>query len=424
MGSFSHLVLLATSLALGTLFFAFLPLYFRLSPRHVAAVSQASVGVLVGAALAVILPEGVAAVFEAAEHGDEGGHARQGGEDRSGDGHAHGNAGWIGAALLAGFILMYIIDSLHGHDEYTSGSSPAHDPSSRRTNTTLSSHHSSSRLLRPSYRPTPSHLAELEPLSTHGSARNSNEYTPSSAPLRVNGGAEAWDIEAASVGDEPPSPPHGHSHSLGLGMHHDEDQVMTADASSVSTVIGLLAHSLADGVSLGASSLSSSSSSSTGDSLQLIIFLSIILHKAPTAFALSSLLSSSPSTSPSFTRRALLLFSLAAPLGALLTYLLLSLLGARTEGAGLEWWTGLALVFSGGTFLFVATHAVKEQENKAARTGGGGSQSGHRQHEGEDGWDGGEGAEEEALSERARMALMIGGMVFPGLLGRLVGHGH
>ena len=127
-------------------------------------------------------------------------------------------------------------------------------------------------------------------------------------------------------------------------------------------------------------------------SLDLLVFLAIMLHKAPTAFALSSLLLSSSCT-PTFTRQSLLAFSLAAPVGALITYFLLALIGAGGDGMG--WWTGIVLVFSGGTFLFVAT-GVMNRENE----------------------------EEGGLGKASRMALVVAGMVTPGLLSRVVGHGH
>ncbi|GAA5968739.1 hypothetical protein JCM11641_000715 [Rhodosporidiobolus odoratus] len=409
MGPFVRLILLALALLFGTALFAFLPLHFRLSPKSITATSLYSTGLLVGAALTVVIPEGVTAVFEASEHG---------GEDGEGDGAHHENAGWIGAALLAGFVLMYLIDSLHGHDSYPSP--PWH------------SHHR-----RPTYLPLPSHLAELEPLS-HGAGRDSNEYSrpPGSNRSESNDSDPAgWDEEAAAGSSSRPSHRILGGSSGGGG---DEDALLTADASSISTVLGLVAHSLADGISLGASSLASSASSpstlitdspspsSSRNSLQLIVFLAIILHKAPTAFALSSLLSSSPATSPAFVRRALGLFSLAAPLGAVATYALLSLVGGgggsggggEGEGAGLEWWTGLALVFSGGTFLFVATHAVKEQEKRAKegveRGGGEGKVTEVGEHADEAG----------KIGEKARLVLVVVGMCTPGVLGRLVGHGH
>ncbi|GAA6007668.1 hypothetical protein JCM10207_004834 [Rhodosporidiobolus poonsookiae] len=375
---FTRVVVLSAALLAGTAIAAALPLWLKLPVRHLRMVSHMSVGVLVGAALTVVIPEGVAAVFEASEHGDAGHHDE--------------NASWVGAALLAGFILMYLIDSLHGHDEYPNP-----------------------QIQRPSYRSTPSHLAELEPLS-HGGSRNSNDFDRAHDWEETGGNGTTIGVGGGEAGRHS----HGHSPlSAILGTGGEGDDMIVADASAVSTVIGLLAHSLADGISLGASSLSSAASSSSSDhdhdhggsgsSLQLIVFIAIMVHKAPTAFALSSLLTSSPATSPGFVRRALVLFSLAAPVGAVATYALLSLLGqgASEDGgasASLAWWTGLALVFSGGTFLFVATHAVREQDKKGEKAA--------------------EETDEARIGERTKLALILAGMVTPGLLSKLVGHGH
>ena len=121
-----------------------------------------------------------------------------------------------------------------------------------------------------------------------------------------------------------------------------------------STTIGLMIHACADGIALGASSTAPSTS------LSLIIFLAIMLHKAPAAFGLTSVLLKQ-GLSKRTTRTHLLLFSLAAPVGALVTWFLVQLLGAKRLGEdGLEWWTGCVLLFSGGTFLYVAMHSMTE----------------------------------------------------------------
>lgn len=182
-------------------------------------------------------------------------------------------------------------------------------------------------------------------------------------------------------------------------------------SSAFSTVVGLLVHSLADGISLGASSISTSTdedADSDETSLDLVIFLAIMVHKAPAAFALSSLLSSSPSVTPFFRQRSLFAFSLAAPIGAVLTFLFLNLIGAE-GGESVRWWTGVALVFSGGTFLFVATHVMKGAE-------GVDSEGSEEKHERE--------ATAGADDARMKMALVIGGMCTPLVLSKLVGHGH
>lgn len=184
-------------------------------------------------------------------------------------------------------------------------------------------------------------------------------------------------------------------------------QQSEAPSSAFSTVVGLLVHSIADGISLGASSVTSSSAPSTkttdDTSLDLIIFLAIMVHKAPAAFALSTLLSSTPGVSAWYRHQSLLAFSLAAPFGAVLTYVGLNVVGAE-GGSNVGWWTGVALVFSGGTFLFVATHVMKDKEGSSESS---------------------EGEETPGtVSDKRKMVLVLGGMVTPLLLSRLVGHGH
>lgn len=116
-------------------------------------------------------------------------------------------------------------------------------------------------------------------------------------------------------------------------------------ARSMATTIGLVIHAAADGIAMGASSASSS------PKLGLIIFLAIMIHKAPAAFGLTSVLLRQ-GLSKRAAKAHLLVFSLAAPAGALTTYMLVWLLGGgkMDESTG-HWWTGMLLLFSGGTFL-------------------------------------------------------------------------
>lgn len=104
-----------------------------------------------------------------------------------------------------------------------------------------------------------------------------------------------------------------------------------------STFIGLLFHAIADGISLGAASLvsgqpqGSSFTESATSGLSVVIFLSIIVHKAPVAFSLTTfflLHAHGLSTRVHFTymKRALIVFSLATPFGAILTWLLLKII--------------------------------------------------------------------------------------------------
>ncbi|KAK4056792.1 hypothetical protein OIO90_002041 [Microbotryomycetes sp. JL221] len=409
---------------LATLIASFAPLYLDLSPKRVAQVSTYSTGLLLGAALTVVIPEGVAAVFGNSDTHGEGSDGDHGYHEQHGH-DAHDNAKWIGLALLAGFIVMYIIDSTHKHDPPSHGPSP-HSSKKRKSRATL-------------YR-TPSQQSELEPLSSSTNAAVNGASYPSTNDY-------GWEEQQSYH-------PHQHHHQHHVGNGNGNGNGVTrpllsrsvtsasSSASSVtssialerqtqalSTVIGLLVHSIADGISLGASSMSSSSSSSqsalTGVSstatsldddvsLDLIIFLAIMVHKAPAAFALSSLLRTSY-VSSFFRYRSLLLFSLAAPFGAVLTFLFLYIVGADDPNQ-IGWWTGIALVFSGGTFLFVATHVMNHSHSNHGdqdQDDDDEQQLGHHHHH------------HHEPTGRRKVALVILGMLTPFVLTQLIGHhGH
>lgn len=113
---------------------------------------------------------------------------------------------------------------------------------------------------------------------------------------------------------------------------------------SFATTTGLVIHAAADGIALGASS------SDAG--LSFIIFLAIMVHKAPASFGLTSVLLKQGLSSRA-TRAHLLVFSLAAPVGALMTFLFVQVMGSGSSGdeTGTRWRTGVLLLFSAGTFL-------------------------------------------------------------------------
>lgn len=112
----------------------------------------------------------------------------------------------------------------------------------------------------------------------------------------------------------------------------------------LATTTGLVIHAAADGIAMGASATTSNMK------LGLIIFVAIMVHKAPAAFGLTSVLLKQ-GLSKRAARGHLIVFSAAAPAGALGTYVLISVLGGSMEGPGGEWWMGMILLFSAGTFL-------------------------------------------------------------------------
>jgi zinc transporter 9 len=84
-----------------------------------------------------------------------------------------------------------------------------------------------------------------------------------------------------------------------------------------------------------------------------------MLHKAPSAFGLTTFL-----LHDRFSHRAirqhLLIFSAAAPIAALFTFGILSQLDLKDPSL-MQIWGGLILLFSAGTFLYVATvHILPE----------------------------------------------------------------
>ncbi|KAI6858882.1 Zinc/iron permease [Hortaea werneckii] len=217
---------------------------------------------------------------------------------------------WVGISLITGFILMYLIDILPQH--LTQPTQP------RRFSINLTSFNLS------------------RPTSDPDNAENSTptrDTFPSTSPTSADS-------------------PHA------THPHHRPS----------STTLGLVIHAAADGIALGASSTSTTTSNSRN--LNLIIFLALLLHKTPAAFGLTTTLLKQ-GLSKRRARGHLLLFSLAAPVGAVVTWFAAGFLGiggGDGEG-GREFSVGVLLLFSAGTFLYVAMHAMQESSASAASEG-------------------------------------------------------
>lgn len=124
-----------------------------------------------------------------------------------------------------------------------------------------------------------------------------------------------------------------------------------------SSMLGLLVHAAADGIAMGASSRSIETS------LRVVVALAIMVHKAPTSIGLCTLLMAQQFPSRMI-RIGILLFSLTTPMSALITYFVLRVLipvdgGEKGHDANTTDKVGAVLTLSGGTFLFVAMHAVQ-----------------------------------------------------------------
>ena len=167
----------------------------------------------------------------------------------------------------------------------------------------------------------------------------------------------------------------------------------------------MIVHAAVDGVALGATL-------KEGDgALGLLVFVAIMLHKAPSAFGLSTYLLHHGITAEGVKKR-LILFSLSAPLGCFLTWIFLSLTMVTYKQEVLS----SLLLFSGGTFLFVATaHVLPEIQAGAVH-----------QDELHDGCaDGSHGAVRQRTPPKMKWretALLVSGVLLPLLLD--VHHGH
>ncbi|XP_072912259.1 zinc transporter ZIP9-like isoform X1 [Hemitrygon akajei] len=122
--------------------------------------------------------------------------------------------------------------------------------------------------------------------------------------------------------------------------------------SSLTATLGLVIHAAVDGVALGTAAGSSQLS------LQLIVFFAVILHKAPASFGLVSYLMHAGLEKRQIHKH-LLAFSLAAPLLAISTFFIVR--KSSLESLQQTKATGIGLLFSAGTFLYVASvHVLPE----------------------------------------------------------------
>ena len=167
-----------------------------------------------------------------------------------------------------------------------------------------------------------------------GNATSSEDFTP-----LIMGGSILLGfffmliLEAFGFGHDLHEEHHDHGHS------HGHDHVHHPNNPS-SIVFGLSIHALTDGMAIGAALASESSV------LTLSIFLGVIIHKLPAAFSVG-VFSMHERGDRNKAIKDVLLFSLAAPIMIIAAYFLLG-------GVG-EHYLGLAILFSGGTFLYVAT---------------------------------------------------------------------
>ncbi|KAG8222369.1 hypothetical protein J437_LFUL002988 [Ladona fulva] len=238
------LILLVIVMLVGSFLTGSIPLVMSMSEEKLKVVSVLGAGLLVGTALAVIIPEGVRSLFSVENHVHLSEATAKDEHNHSADHHS-----LIGISLVLGFVFMLLVD-----------------------------HFSSSR---------------------------------------------SRDIES---GKRP--------------------------QKNITATLGLVVHAAADGIALGAAATTAHTD------VEMIVFIAIMLHKAPAAFGLVTFLLHE-GLERNRIRKHLLIFSMAAPTLALLTYFGIGQEGKETLSSVNA--TGIAMLFSAGTFLFVATvHVLPE----------------------------------------------------------------
>ncbi|XP_055922438.1 zinc transporter ZIP9 [Eupeodes corollae] len=137
-----------------------------------------------------------------------------------------------------------------------------------------------------------------------------------------------------------------------------------ASDHNITATLGLVVHAAADGVALGAAATTSH------QDVEIIVFFAIMLHKAPAAFGLVSFLLHEKIERQQI-RKHLAIFSLSAPLLTILTYFGIGQEQKETLNSVNA--TGIAMLFSAGTFLFVATVHVLPELTQGSHSHGGGN---------------------------------------------------
>lgn len=135
--------------------------------------------------------------------------------------------------------------------------------------------------------------------------------------------------------------------------HHDNlNKISSRNNDLTTSIIGLLIHSFIDGIALGASAFSENKMTSE------VVFLALLLHKAPASFGIGSMLKESQK-SKMYCFKVILLFALSCPVSALITYFFIGGGIIAIQGNTL----GFAMEFSAGTFLYVGTSHLLQEHN-------------------------------------------------------------
>ncbi|PRW58355.1 zinc transporter ZIP9 isoform X1 isoform B [Chlorella sorokiniana] len=237
------------------------PFFLRIRESHLQTLAALGAGLLIGSALAVIIPEGFHAFAEASHHSHEHGEVKPDHDHNHDHSAAHDHStslpeGVAGLVLVGGFLAMLLLDHLQ-HAAGGRCGAPGH------------SHHGHSH----------NH--------GHSHSHGLGSGGASSERLREKGEGAAAKSKAQGAAPDPQN-----------------------------AITGLLIHCCADGLAMGAAFLSGNAR------LSMIIAAAMVLHKAPMAFGLATYLMACR-WNFARSRGTLLAFASAAPAATLATYALL-----------------------------------------------------------------------------------------------------
>ncbi|KAF9871651.1 zip metal ion [Colletotrichum karsti] len=363
MGGLLLLLLLSTVMALASFFAGSLPLAISLTQSQLRFISSVGVGILVGTSMIVIIPEGIEAVSTTGGHQHDkrslaAAAGKQGrldvrwttGDDipqlapGAGSTRARDELASLGQVDVEGVRLRGREEPApgeHGHGQTAPVHAPGTEPKHEEKHTEVPTFYIGLSMILGFVL-----MFLIDRLPRHATDRLGTEPQMRHVSLDNLGGASSGVDEESEGFLGPLAPPPKQSRSL-------------------ATTIGLVIHAAADGIAMGAST------STSNTKLGLIIFVAIMVHKAPAAFGLTSVLLKQGLTKRT-ARGHLIVFSLAAPFGALSTWAIIQILGGgNLDGESGQWWTGMLLLFSAGTFLFVAMHAMQEESGSPKHEHGG-----------------------------------------------------
>lgn len=287
-------------LTLGLMFFGalgagFLPYYINVKDTKLNTMTALGGGLLIGSALAVVIPEGFRSFYEVS--------------------HADTSHTLSGLALVLGFTAMVALDQLQSSSNEKGLTS----------------------------------LRSEQAVNQDCDVETGEERFNKGETLHEQGNddSDAEFIDKTTTNKKVFKNQLFAEHSPGSNAFHlgpCAHKPMGSSKSPERAVTGLLVHCAADGLAMGSAFLSEN------PSLGLLVGLAMVIHKAPMAFGLSAYLQSCH-WSWSKAQRTLIIFSAVAPVSTIVTYTILSIIPIFTTPTA----ASMAILFSGGTFLQAAT---------------------------------------------------------------------